>query len=411
MSLTMIISIILLKSATFNSFSILHLSRFKSYPKFKSDTFMTSAIGIGSLSNNDGINIKKDILAIPTVQIQPEFSSRLLSFMKDNWLVIGELLVIVAAKINPNIGRTGGILRPEFTINKIAVATIFFINGILMSPVSSTPEGSEAATKFNTLIQLFSFGFIPLVAKLLVPLYPDKSLRDGLLVLACLPTTISVCISQTQASGGDMTTAIFNAIFANTIGVFITPLLTIAMLGAGQGVSLIQTLKKLGSIVILPMIVGQLLRNTPVINFAEKLRKYSRSFSSFLLLAIVYNTFSDTFINGIGISGISLLSLLISMPLSYATFSWLFWQISKHYLPGINSKTRASGLLCSSQKTLAFGIPFIKTALGHRSDLSSILAPLLLFAPSQLIIGSSFIVPKMRKLIEKDALFEGGGGI
>lgn len=37
-----------------------------------------------------------------------------------------------------------------------------------------------------------------------------------------------------------MGTAIFNAIFANVIGVFLTPLLAIWILGAGKGVSLLR---------------------------------------------------------------------------------------------------------------------------------------------------------------------------
>jgi solute carrier family 10 (sodium/bile acid cotransporter), member 7 len=65
------------------------------------------------------------------------------------------------------------------------------------------------------------------------------------MVLACLPPTINMCISQTQASGGNMLTAIFNAVLGNFIGVFLTPILVIVLMGVGQGVSLIGTLKKL----------------------------------------------------------------------------------------------------------------------------------------------------------------------
>lgn len=55
-----------------------------------------------------------------------------------------------------------------------------------------------------------------------------------------------MCISQTQASGGDLLTAIFNAVLGNFVGVFLTPILAVLLLGAGQGVSLVSTLKKLG---------------------------------------------------------------------------------------------------------------------------------------------------------------------
>jgi hypothetical protein len=37
-------------------------------------------------------------------------------------------------------------------------------------------------------------------------------------VLACLPCTINICVAQTLAAGGNIATAIFNAIFANVLG-------------------------------------------------------------------------------------------------------------------------------------------------------------------------------------------------
>ena len=54
-------------------------------------------------------------------------------FLKGNWLVIGEMCVIMIAKMNPAFGATGGRLKPEFFISKLGVFTIFFINGIALS--------------------------------------------------------------------------------------------------------------------------------------------------------------------------------------------------------------------------------------------------------------------------------------
>jgi predicted Na+-dependent transporter len=68
-------------------------------------------------------------------------------------------------------------------------------------------------------------------------------------------------------------------------------------------------------------------------------------------------------------------------------------------------------LFCSSQKTLAFGIPFIRMAFASRSDIAVILAPLLVYAPVELLIGSSIFVPWMRREIEaqSEKLVEGEG--
>ena len=55
------------------------------------------------------------------------------TFFKGNWLVMGEVIVIYLAHLNPGFGATGGRLKPEFFISKLGVFTIFFINGIALS--------------------------------------------------------------------------------------------------------------------------------------------------------------------------------------------------------------------------------------------------------------------------------------
>mgnify|MGYP000546788929 CR=1 FL=1 len=303
-------------------------------------------------------------------------------------------------------------MKPELFVSKIGVFTIFFINGIAIAPFAQTSEAERAAGfKTNLLIQLFNFGMIPVITKILAPMYPDPMFRDGLLVLACLPCTINICVAQTVSAGANVGTAIFNAIVANVIGVFMTPLLAIWMLGAGKGVSLLSTLNKLGSVVILPLICGQIARQTPIGGVAQRISKYTRTLSSCLLLAIVYNVFSDTFVKGIGVKSSALASLALSMPAAYLTFNLMFWHLSKKLVPGLDASTRSAALLCSSQKTLAFGIPFIKTALGTRPDIAYILAPLLMYAPAQLLLGSSLLVPILRKWMIKQQDVEDGGGI
>lgn len=56
-------------------------------------------------------------------------------------------------------------------------------------------------------------------------------------------------------------------------------------------------------------------------------------------------------------------------------------------------------MICSSQKTLAFGLPFIKTAFSTRKDLSTILTPLLIFSPTQLFCATTILVPFLKKQI------------
>ena len=123
-------------------------------------------------------------------------------------------------------------------------------------------------------------------------------------------------------------------------------------------------------------------------SFMTKINKNARTLSSCLLLAIVYNVFSDTFIQGIGVSGSALGKLIIAMPVLYLAFCAIFWELIDLLIPGLDPPNRTAALLASSQKTLAFGIPFIKTALGTRPDIAYVLAPLLMYAPAQLLLGT-----------------------
>jgi hypothetical protein len=91
---------------------------------------------------------------------------------------------------------------------------------------------------------------------------------------------------------------------------------------------------------------------------------------------------------GIGVSGGSLLKLIVAMPVLYLSFCAFFWKLIDKLIPGLDPPNRTAALLASSQKTLAFGIPFIKTALGSRPDIAYVLAPLLMYAPAQLLLGT-----------------------
>ena len=46
-------------------------------------------------------------------------------FVSKNWFLIGLFLAIFLAKLEPSIGRKGGILMPEITIKYFAVCLIF----------------------------------------------------------------------------------------------------------------------------------------------------------------------------------------------------------------------------------------------------------------------------------------------
>ncbi|XP_028609243.1 sodium/bile acid cotransporter 7 isoform X4 [Grammomys surdaster] len=55
---------------------------------------------------------------------------RLLERVRKEWFMVGIVVAIGAAKLEPSVGVNGGPLKPEITVSYIAVATIFFNSGL-----------------------------------------------------------------------------------------------------------------------------------------------------------------------------------------------------------------------------------------------------------------------------------------
>uniref|UniRef100_A0A8C5L9Y3 Solute carrier family 10 (sodium/bile acid cotransporter family), member 7 n=1 Tax=Jaculus jaculus TaxID=51337 RepID=A0A8C5L9Y3_JACJA len=106
---------------------------------------------------------------------------RLLERMRKEWFLVGIVLAIGAAKLQPGVGVNGGPLKPEITVSYIAVATIFFNSGL--------------------------------------------SLKTELQTVGCMPPPVSSAVILTKAVGGNEAAAIFNSAFGSFLGIVITPLL------------------------------------------------------------------------------------------------------------------------------------------------------------------------------------------
>ncbi|XP_056346330.1 sodium/bile acid cotransporter 7 isoform X3 [Oenanthe melanoleuca] len=54
----------------------------------------------------------------------------LLERLRKEWFILGIVLVIAVARLEPGVGVKGGPLKPEITITYIAVSAIFFNSGL-----------------------------------------------------------------------------------------------------------------------------------------------------------------------------------------------------------------------------------------------------------------------------------------
>lgn len=135
MKILLLLLIILFNSVfSFRSISISSRSALKTTFKPLISPLLCTSQNSQSLPDSSS---SPDLTLIPPSEeiITPNltFKEHFINFLKGNWLVLGEVIVILIAKNNPALGASGGILRPEFFISKLGVFAIFFINGVALS--------------------------------------------------------------------------------------------------------------------------------------------------------------------------------------------------------------------------------------------------------------------------------------
>ena len=333
-------------------------------------------------------------------------------WMNKNFFVLGMMFTVMFAYSFPSLGMTNGILHPELLLNQYGVSYVFLLSGLSIQ-LSQIKEATYNM-KLNTLVQFILFIIWPFCIG--VPMQyvgnqfasVSKPLIDGLLVLSCLPTTVNMCVILTSTAGGNVATALCNAVLSNLLGIVATPLLLFRFFGSDISLPFYEMVVKLVNKVLLPVTLGQLLRaQVPSIRQwyyrNEKLLKRSQEV---VLLGILWNAFCTAISSQLGVSfkdGITLLTILPVVHLVALAGTFVFFS-----LPALKfSRSEAvAAMFCASQKTLAFGLPIIQTIFEGNANLAMYSAPLMIVHPMQLMIGS-ILVPRLERYIKSSKLATG----
>lgn len=337
-----------------------------------------------------------------TVSIIDKFKT----FTSKNSFLLGMVFAVSFARLFPNLGKNGGVLRPELFIGKYGVTAIFLLSGLSLK----VRELANAVKnmRLNALIQMMTFGAWPFlvglpltkgIAKFLPNLLPQP-LLDGLLILTCLPTTVNMCIILTSASGGNVATALCNAVISNLAGIVLTPALLLRFFGKSIELPFVELVSKLCNKVLLPVAVGQALRATPMKDFYANNSKTFKSLQEFILLGICWNAFCEAFTRGLGLELRHGVALLVMLPILHMGSLALLIKFFRLKFLNFTEEESKAAAFCSSHKTLAFGLPLINTIFAGNPNLASYCAPLMFIHPLQLIIGS-LAIPMLTKKNEE----------
>lgn len=165
-------------------------------------------------------------------------------------------------------------LRPELFIGNFGVTIIFLMSGLSLD--ISELKQAFSNIRLNALIQVATFFVWPFLVGLpfkwimnaVLPDFLPAPLLDGLLILTCLPTTVNMCVFLTTAAGGNVASALCNAVISNMAGILLTPALLLQFFGTQVQLPFLAMVLKLVNKVVVP--VGKL-QDRPTVTRLKRL--------------------------------------------------------------------------------------------------------------------------------------------
>ncbi|WP_087016287.1 bile acid:sodium symporter family protein [Thaumasiovibrio subtropicus] len=309
---------------------------------------------------------------------------RFISVIKKEWFLVGMVVAILLAMVIPNVGKSAGFLHLD-VVTSAGIALIFFLHGLGLSP--SAIKAGVSNWRLHLFVQTATFIAYPLLwvvfgdgLHLLMP----SALAFGFCYLFVLPSTISSSVAMTSIAKGNVPGAIFNASLSSVLGVFITPFLIQVFMGLeGVEMDLMATIVSISTLLLLPMVIGQLLRPV-LIHFIERHKTVVNKVDKVVILLIVFNAFSDSVAEGIW-QGFSPTALFIAVALSFIILlvaaHGITWSASKC---GFSREDEIAAVFCGTKKTLAAGVPMAKVIFGADPNLGMFLLPIMFYHPIQI---------------------------
>lgn len=304
---------------------------------------------------------------------------------KPDWFMAGMIAAVGLAWVFPGPGATGGWLKPEL-LNKLGVATIFFLNGVSLS--FAAMRAGAMRWPVHITVQSATYVLFPLAGIAMVAaggglIAPE--LATGFFFLCAAPSTVSSSVAMTSAARGNVPVAIFNATLSSVLGIVVTPLLVGWQLRtAGKGAPLGEVILDLVLWLLLPLVLGQASRRW-LAEWAAGNKKLIHRVDRGTILFIIYTSFCDSIVRGIwsGRMEIIIAAAAGGLVLFYVVF-YAVGGIAR--VAKFEDGDRIAAIFCGSKKSIAAGVPMAQLIFAGDPRLGVILLPLMIYHPLQLVI-------------------------
>ncbi|CQD06910.1 TPA: bile acid:sodium symporter [Corynebacterium striatum] len=298
------------------------------------------------------------------------------------------ILLIISAVVVAIIFPARGHFAEVFdSLTNVVIALLFYLYGARLS----TQEALNGLKNWRLHLTILAFTFVlyPILGLALRPLtlFISHDMYLGILYLTLVPSTVQSSVTFTSVAKGNIAGAIVSASASNLVGVIMTPLLVMALMGAGNGISIDSSVfVEISLLLLAPFILGQLTRKW-VKDFAAS--KGTKIVDRGSITMVVYAAFSKGVVDGIW-GSISIWEIVFLVVLSILMVAFMLWLTrilgSKLGFP------RADVIaieFCGSKKSLATGLPMASVIFASGStSLGLLILPLMIYHQVQLMICS-----------------------
>ena len=312
------------------------------------------------------------------------------------------MAIIAAAVVASFLPATGVGAQVLSWATKVAIFCLFFLYGARLHPEEAV-RGLKH-WRLHLTILAFTFVVFPLIG-LAIGQLPGWALAPalipGMVYVTLCPSTVQSSINFTSIARGNVAGAIVSASASNLLGVFLTPLLAIALMNTTGNADV-----GLGSIVdlvvqiLLPFILGQLSRRWTA-DFVARHKKL-KLFDQASIVMVVYAAFSQGVREGIWsmVGWVDIVALVVVCLVLLAFMLSLTWFTARRL--GFNRADVIAIQMCGTKKSLATGLP-MATVLFAGQPIGLIMLPLMVFHQAQLM-ACSWLAARYARDPEPDAV-------
>lgn len=324
-------------------------------------------------------------------------------FLPDNFTLC-LLAVVAAASFLPAEGQSAVIFR---WVTNLAIGLLFFMHGAKLS--RDAVWAGMTHWRLHLLVFSCTFIMFPLLGLALKPVLAPlmgHELYLGMLFLCALPATVQSAIAFTSLARGNVAAAVCSAATSSMLGIFVTPLLVVLLLGAEGGNG--DTLGAIGHIsvqLLLPFIAGQIARRW-IGNWVDRNKSWLKSIDQGSILLVVYVAFSDAVVEGLWqtIPLMQLAGLIVACCILLAIVLLLIEFMARRL--GFSIEDRITILFAGSKKSLATGVPMAQVLFAGGA-MGAMILPLMVFHQIQLMVCAVLAERYARRTDEPDAAAEG----